>query len=96
MITYEINFSPKDIDEKGMEGWGAAFIWKGDLGCEYNLAYDSEGCCSAIYPTKIGKDGFIHTDYEKFISYKVDKESDRWAKDLIIAMEMAYHEFWRK
>lgn len=94
MFTYEINFSPKEINPVYMDTWGAAFIWKGDKGCEFNLAYDNDVCQSAIY--KCNTEGeYLDTDETTFVSYEVDKYSDRWAKDLIIAMEKAYHKFWR-
>ena len=93
MFRYELNFSPNEINKKCMDEWGAAFLWKGNKGCEFNLAYDDGECQSAIY--KCDTEGeYLDTDTSTFIPYEVDKYSDRWAKDLIIAMEKAYYQFW--
>lgn len=95
MFTYEINFSPKEINPKYTDIWGAAFIWKGDKGCEFNLAYDNGVCCSAIYKCD-GRGKYLDTDYTEYYSYEVRKNSEDWAKELIKEMIKAYHEFWER
>lgn len=95
-MEYEINIDPSLVDKGYMDEWGAAFCWiDDDRGVEYNLAYDSGECCSAIY--KMEFDGeYFQTDYTKFVHYEIDFEDQWWQGKLMDAMERAAIKFFKE
>lgn len=93
-MEYEVNISPSDVDKKYMDEWGAAFLWlDDDHGVEYNLAYDTGECCSAIY--KMEFDGeYMQTDPSTFSHYEIDFDDLDWEAKLVKEMEKVALEFW--
>lgn len=86
---YEIN-----IDESYGEGivdeWGAAYVWNSNgEGAEYNIYYDGQSECSAIY--KMDEDSTDPTTYEH---YEIDFSDDKWKQKLINRMIECTERWW--
>lgn len=72
-------------DKWGVSGVSIAFLGR-DIGVEYNICMDTGENYSAIYYMEMGEDGYIETDYNKFIHYEIDFSNDDWEKELEDAM----------
>ena len=93
---WEINFDESYADIDCIDEWGAAFLWLDDnSGVEYNFCIDDSNC-SAIYKTEINEDGYMETNYDKFIHYEVDFTDTQWEKKLVEAMTIAAESFFKR
>lgn len=84
---FECNIDSDVQNENFHDEWGAAFVWYGDIGVEYNFCIESDYNCSAIYKTEMDDENcFMVTDYNSFIHYEIDFNNENWQKQLRIAM----------
>lgn len=83
---FECNFS-EEIISNDVDLPGAAYIWFGKVGVEYELFIEDGENCSAIY--KMAKtengDNFV-TNHDKYCHYEVDPNDPNMEKNLEIAM----------
>lgn len=93
-IDYEINITSNYAGERNIDEWGDAQAWVGDYGVEYNFCIDNGINCSAIYKATINKDGYMETDYSKFISYEINFGTPYWRDALEDAMTEALQTFY--
>lgn len=92
-FEFECNIDESYIENTCVDEWGAAFVWLGDNGCEYNFCIDAESNSSAIYKTNAsGK--YLDTDYSTFTHYEVDFANKNWKNELKDAMIQAYKVFF--
>lgn len=68
-IEFECNFEKPSV-LKGIDIWGAAFLWVREKeGAEYNFCIDENGeNCSAIYKMIEDENGIMYTDHDTFFS----------------------------
>ena len=80
--------------------WGCVCVSLGDeMGVEYNLYIDNTTNeninSSAIYKVDYNEEeGYIETDYDTFIPYKIDFDNPKWKKELENAMCEALIKFF--
>ena len=95
-MEFELNIEPSMVNKEYMDEWGAAYLWLDDnRGVEYNLAYDSGECCSAIYKTEFDGE-YLHTDDSIFEHYEIDFEDQWWRTKLMDAMYKVAKKFFRR
>lgn len=92
MYEFECNIdeSYKDMET---DEWGAAYVWLGDIGVEYNFCIDSGENCCAIYKAEIDTEtDYLETDTSSFIHYEIDFDKNDWQDKLKSAMCEALEE----
>lgn len=82
---FECNIDTDVQNEQFHDEWGAAFVWYGDIGVEYNYCIESGHNCSAIYKT-VMDDDVMATDYNSYVHYEIDFNNENWQKQLRTAM----------
>lgn len=86
---YEINID-ESYDQGIVDEWGAAYVWnKHGVGAEYNIYFDGQSECSAIY--KMDEDSTDPTTYEH---YEIDFSEENWKEKLIDAMIKCVDKWW--
>lgn len=93
---FECSMSEEYKDYKIHDEWGCAFLWLGEfIGVEYNFCIDNDYTACAIYKIKFNKDEhYMTTDYDTFVHYDIDFNSENWKNELENAMCNALVQFY--
>lgn len=75
--------------------WGAAHLYLGDKGVEYNYCLEEGGNnASAIYAKTVNPEGYYEIDYSKFVHYEVDFDNPNWEYELLKEMAKFFEEYF--
>lgn len=94
LFDYEIYIN-KGHKGKISDEWGAAHLYLGDKGVEYNYCLEEDdNNASAIYYKEVDKTtGYMEIDYSRFRHYEVNFDNPDWEYELLTAMCKAYYDF---
>ena len=90
---FELNIDLNSIVNYKEELWGAAYVWYGNMGVEYNLCIDEEENRSAIYKMYNPGTDWWTTDGSIFTPYEINPVHADWEEELKKAMFDALKEF---